>query len=713
VHSTQITKNEVEKHRYDEMDDMLATVGTSMLGLSIGCARCHDHKFDPIPQADYYRLLATFTTTVRSEVDVNIDPEGYRKAKAAFDREHEPFEAALEKFDREELPARLAAWEKARPPLDASVWTILDVAESKSEGGAAFTKLEDGSLLASGKNATHDTHTFVAHTEGKRITHVRLEALPDPSLVKGGPGRAKNGNFALTSFLVTAAPRSGGSGPGPVKLEVARATFEQAGLPAAAAIDLDPNTAWAIDPQFGKAHAVIFETGADVGFEGGTTLTFKLEFKNNEGHQIGRSRLSTWSRDPSGTAQPPGLDGDSIPENVLAALAKPRESRTEAENAALLQWYRGVDPERRRLAGLAEEHRKIEPRPPLVKALISTEGLQAVRLHTQGDDFFNETYFLRRGDVAQKEGPATQGFLQVLMAAPEKERRWQAAPPEGSRTSHRRAALARWLTDPADGAGGLLARVIVNRLWQHYMGRGIVATSSDFGTRGEPPTHPELLDYLARELIRGGWRLKPIHALILSSAVYRQGPAADASKAGEDPDGRLYSGRSPRRLEAEAIRDAVLFVSGMLDTRMYGPGTLDEGHLRRSIYFTVKRSQLIPMMQVFDGPDALQGMSERPTTTIAPQALLLMNNANIRRCAVSFARSLLAEAGGSLEGAVKRAHAAAFGRTPGAEEMRASMGFLAPQIASHAASGASDSTERGFSDFCQALISSSEFVHVE
>src|SRR5262249_13836456 len=128
VHSTQITKNEVEKHRYDEMDDMLATIGTSMLGLTVGCARCHDHKFDPIPQRDYYRLLSTFTTTVRSEIDLDLDPAGYKKRKKAFDKEHAPVVAALKKFEAEQLPGRLAEWEKsaaARP--DRFKWVILDM----------------------------------------------------------------------------------------------------------------------------------------------------------------------------------------------------------------------------------------------------------------------------------------------------------------------------------------------------------------------------------------------------------------------------------------------------------------------------------------------------------------------------------------------------------------------------------------------------------
>ncbi len=207
VHSTQITKNEVEKHRYDEMDDMLATIGTSMLGLTIGCARCHDHKFDAIPQADYYRLLSTFTTTVRSEVDLDLDSEGYRLAKEAFDREHAPLAEALARFERNELPSRFAAWSANwAAEREKYRWLIAVPANSKSQGGATFSSQDDGSLLASAKNAKFDTYTFTILTELKNITALRLEALPDPSLVKGGPGR-----------LPTATSRSRTYGLGPHK----------------------------------------------------------------------------------------------------------------------------------------------------------------------------------------------------------------------------------------------------------------------------------------------------------------------------------------------------------------------------------------------------------------------------------------------------------------------------------------------------------------
>jgi mono/diheme cytochrome c family protein len=177
VHSTQITKNEVEKHRYDELDDILATTGTAMLGLTVGCARCHDHKYDAFPQADYYRMLSTFTTTVRSEYDIDLDPAAYKKTKAAFDAKHQPLVAALEKFEKEQLPLRFTAWEKANKAPTATGWLMPDVTEMRSQGGATLTKQDDGSVLVSGTNPPIEALRFTLHTDLAEISAIRVEAL--------------------------------------------------------------------------------------------------------------------------------------------------------------------------------------------------------------------------------------------------------------------------------------------------------------------------------------------------------------------------------------------------------------------------------------------------------------------------------------------------------------------------------------------------------
>ncbi|MBM4071406.1 MAG: DUF1549 domain-containing protein [Planctomycetes bacterium] len=715
VHSTQITKNEVAKHRYDEMDDMLATIGTSMLGLTIGCARCHDHKFDPIPQRDYYRLLATFTTTVRSEINMNVDPAGYSKAKAEFDRLHEPFTQALSNYERDELPSRLARWEsqlgeaqnRTARLAEKFPWIILEPSKAVSKEGAIFKKLEDGSLLATGKNGKFDVYTFTASTSATGISAVRLEALADASLVKGGPGRASNGNFALSDFKLSAKASGGRKPPDetPIKLRNPRATFEQKGLPIAAAIDTDARSSWAVDPQFGKNHAASFETETLIGDAGGTTLTFALSFNNNDGHNIGRTRLAV-----STAGNKVALDAPGLPARIFAILSMPSEKRTREQTAALLTWYRLLDPEWQKFEQARQEHLKKAPQPKLAKVLISTEGLPAVRLHTQGDDFLPETHFLRRGDPDMKEGVASQGFLQVLLPSADAGKRWQSSPPTDWRTSYKRRALADWLTDVDHGAGKLLARVIVNRLWQHYLGRGLVATPSDFGNRGERPSHPQLLDWLASELIATGWKLKHIHKLILTSAVYQQSSRHDEARAKIDRDNKLCWRVPPRRLQAEVIRDSLLSVSGLLDPTPFGPGTLDEASKRRSIYFTVKRSKLIPMMTIFDAPEALSSIAERPTTTIAPQALYMMNNPQVRAYAQGFARRLVPVAKTSLDDAVRAGYKMALARPPTAEEAADSVNFIRQQETSYAGPARQ---EQALADFCQVLMCLNEFVYVE
>jgi len=253
--------------------------------------------------------------------------------------------------------------------------------------------------------------------------------------------------------------------------------------------------------------------------------------------------------------------------------------------------------------------------------------------------------------------------------------------------------------------------VIVNRMWQHHFGRGIVATPSDFGLPGDRPTHPELLDFLASELIAQGWRLKPIHRLIVTSDAYRQATLADRNKAAVDPDNRLVWRRIPRRLEAEVIRDSLLAASGQLDTRMFGPGTLDPNHKRRSIYFFVKRSQIVPMMMLFDAPDGVVGIEQRTTTTIAPQALLMMNNAVVRTSSARLA-DRLAGAKDSAE-AVRTGYALALGRSPKATELADSLAFLQEQRAEYREQKKTNAEQLALTDFCQVLLGLNEFIYID
>ena len=711
THATQITKNQVEKERYDELDDMTATTGVAMLGLTVGCARCHNHKYDPIPNQDYYRLLSTFTTTVRSDMDVDIDPEGYKRAKAKFDAQHAPLAADLSRYEREELPAKLEAWIKT--PASKSLppeWLLPKMLEAKSAGGATFAPQPDGSLLATGKNPDFDTYTITVGTGLKHITGFRLEALADATLVKNGPGRAPNGNFALTDIRVTAKPTEGAGTAREIKLHSPRATFEQAGLPIAATIDNDAKSAWAIDPQFGKDHAAAFLFDAPVDFANGVILTFTLKFENNAGHNIGRPRLSL-----STSETPLALNAPVRFARVESALAlrNAGQAISEPERNALLIWYRTQDADWRARNKAVQEHLALAPKPNIEKVMVCSEGVAAIRTHTQGGDFLEQTYFLKRGDPNQKQGIATQSFLQVLMRDGQDEKHWQTAPPTGWHTSYRRRALADWITDVDNGAGGLLSRVIVNRLWQHHFGRGIVSTPSDFGTQGDRPTHPELLDWLATELIKNNWQLKPLHKLMLCSAAYRQSSLSNPQKQKLDPDNKLIWRHPRQRVEAEIVRDNMLSVSGLLDTTMFGPGSLDEGMTRRSIYFTIKRSRLIPTLRLFDGPDSLQSIGARQVTTVAPQALMLMNSPNARQYAARFAQRAAPNETMPHAEAIRAAYLLALSRSPAPAELTDALAFLEQQAASYQTQGQNNAAQLALTDFCQALFGLNEFVYVE
>ena len=345
-------------------------------------------------------------------------------------------------------------------------------------------------------------------------------------------------------------------------------------------------------------------------------------------------------------------------------------------------------------------------------------------------------YLLGRGSVSNKQKTVTLGFLQVLSRgrspadylATARSSAGQSRPadepdsPLG--TTYQRIALALWLTDTEHGAGSLLARVIVNRLWQHHFGAGLVRTPDDFGTTGDRPDHPELLEWLAGELIRGGWRLKPIQRLILSSAVYRQSTAGSPAGAAADPDNRLLWHRPLIRLEAEALRDAMLAASGRLNPAMYSPPfrpkipaeaistrsndayptDMRDGRAtwRRSVYAFVKRSVPNPLAEVFDAPDSTAVCGRRNTTAVPTQNLALLNDPFVRGCATDLARRVAGESGPRPEDRIARAYELALGRPPRDAERVAALAFLdrgnGPEL---------------LADLCHVLFTLNEFLYVD
>jgi hypothetical protein len=352
-----------------------------------------------------------------------------------------------------------------------------------------------------------------------------------------------------------------------------------------------------------------------------------------------------------------------------------------------------------------------------------------------------KTYLLDRGNFNVKKDLLQVGFLTVLTNGKPPQEYWSEARAEISdaRSTGQRRAMAEWMTDVDHGAGALLARVMVNRVWQHHFGEGLTRTVSDFGVRGERPTHPELMEWLTGEFVRGGWKLKALHRTIVTSAVYMQSTDFDSARAEIDPENRLWWRRRPMRLESEILRDSVLAVSGTLNLQQFGPAfkppipreamqarnTKDPYPAdakdtpetrRRTVYMFHKRVVQHPLMQAFDGPDAQVSCSRRSNTTVAPQALALLNDGFLRDRAADFARRLVKD-GAKVDDWVNSGFTLALGRLPSDIERMEAAKFIDRQIERRKARAEELNLDEirlaALSDFCQALFGVNEFIYVD
>ena len=335
---------------------------------------------------------------------------------------------------------------------------------------------------------------------------------------------------------------------------------------------------------------------------------------------------------------------------------------------------------------------------------------------------------LSRGDVEEKEGDVGSGVLTVLSPAGSDLTNWIRE--TENKSGDGRQGLARWLTDVDKGAGALLARVIVNRLWQHHFGIGLVKTSNNFGSVGDRPTNQELLDWLATELISGGWRLKPIHKLIMTSATYMQSTEWDHKRHALDPENNFHWRRQPRRLEAEILRDSIMNTAGTLNRKLYGPSVkpwvssdavktgstnkwptnVKDGPetWRRSIYVFMRRSMRVPFFETFDVPDAMQSRGLREKTTVPTQALLLMNNEFVRQQAAHFARRVTALA-------KSRAHESKADEARAIVEEAYWLAFSRKATDNEIELGAELMAREGqtVENFCHVLLTLNEFAYVD
>ena len=703
----QITAKTVERIRYDQLDDMMMTIGGSMLGLTLGCARCHEHKYDPIPHQDYYALAASLAQTVHGPRTLDLDAAVTERAVENHQAEHEPLVVALKAFASTELPARFTAWqtgEMARQP-EATRWQALEPIALEAE--RSWLKSLPGGIIAHdgllnpGVNIrqrgqrrnvrNEEEYRLTFQTHQKILQSLRLDAFTDKSLPQRGPGLSADGSFQLAEITVTARPLDPQAveAPQTVKLKPVFAAFEDQNQPLANAVDDKPKTAWVVRTTAKKDNAAIFEFETPLaGFANGTELVVELKFIDLG---IGRLRVS-FSVEPN----PATWAGDVAPQHVseLRAIvaAHPAEI-PEPVRVSLSRWFAPYDADTAKVFHAVRDHAAAAPRPNLQEVYTTIAG---------GQDVF----FLRRGEVDNKENKAEPGYLQVLWRSNE-----PATPAQSPTPEPPRVALAKWITDIEHGAGPLLARVIVNRLWQHHLGGGIVGTPNDFGVQGDRPTHSELLEYLAAELVRGGWKLKPLHRAIMLSDVYQQSHEVDADNLKIDPANRYWWHFQPRRLEAETIRDALLATGGNLDSTMSGPSVLADSQ-RRSVYLRVKRSELLPIMTMFDAPEPTQSIGERSVTTVPTQALALMNSPLVRQQAEKLSALIKPANDAPLSSAIDRGYEIAFGRSPSDIERARMEAFIEQQRT--AADGATpESTDKALIEFCHVLYCLNEFVYID
>ena len=665
VRNAVITKNQVEKERYDELDDILSTTMTSMLGLSVGCARCHDHKYDPITSNDYYRLLSTFTTTVRAEITVTQPSAEMDKALGVFEREHKRLAARLADYEKESRNSKSYTNPAIEhQPLILSPWQ------------------STGPLTTTGYIAGHNAVFPPEKTPGSK-TATSATWSPRPKLVDGTSHRISESNSVFFFHRTITA-------------ESATPTVLSFGAD-------DTVTAW-LDGELIAERIIAAAVNPDQALAHVTLPKGKhhLLVKIVNGPGIGGFYFN--------------VKQQGLPETIRDIATTPVAQRSPQQADSLLNWSRQFDAKWKQLSTEAKNHLAKRPKYPQQTVFVSTEGRKGFRPRVyvvQGPEFYERTYILNRGNPNSKREPATQSFLEILMNHGDSESHWIEQPPAESKSSFRRTSLANWITDPQHGAGSLLARVIVNRLWHHHFGRGLVTTPNDFGTQGALPTHPELLEWLASELVRNGWSLKHIHRLIMTSETFQQASAFSENAAKDDPENKLLWRSTPRRLEAEAIRDSVLAVSGQLDRTMFGSGTLDPRQKRRSIYFTVKRSLLNPMLSLYDAPETLTSAGRRNSTTTAPQALLLINSPYIRELAQAFAARISPQSDDDLSTIVTNAFRLALNREPSKSELRAATQFIKAQQKDYEQSNSSKAKSAALADFAQAMFSLNGFIYVD
>ena len=647
-----------EQFRMEAMFDRMDAIGKSILGITIQCAQCHDHKYDPLTQEEYYRMFAFLNNSHEAKIAVYTPEEQMKRAELL--RRIREIEADLQ-YRYPDWQQQMAKWED-EVKGDQPEWIVVrPKVENTSTSGQKYLPLKDGSFLAQGAAPSKHRVKMTVKTGVQDITAFRLELLKDSNLPLGGPGRSIKGTGALTEFEVEIAPANA---PDKVtKVKFAKATADIAlpetpletifthNLPKSGkrrvtgpiefAIDDKEETAWGIDAGPGlrnQSRKAVFTAETSITNPAGTILTFYLSQKHGGfsiargTHNLGRIRLSITTA--------PGAVADPLPKNVRDILPIPRDQRTPSQVETVFRYWRTTMPEweeaNAKIAALWRQH---------------PEG-SSTQLVLQARVDARETHVLMRGDFLKPDKPVSRGVPAFLHPLPED------APVT-------RLSFAKWLVDRNSPT---TARALVNRIWQTYFGIGLVSTSEDLGKQSEPPSHPELLDRLAVEFMDRGWSLKAMHRLIVTSATYHQSSRVTPDLYTRDPYNRLLA-RGPRfRVEAEIVRDIALAASGLLNPKIGGPSVYPpapeflfvppasfsrkiwneakgEDRYRRAIYTFRYRSVPYPMLQTFDAPNGDFSCVRRVRSNTPLQALTTLNEPLFVESARALALRTLREGG--------------------------------------------------------------------
>jgi hypothetical protein len=678
-----------EQFRMEAMFDRMDAIGKSILGLTIQCAQCHNHKFDPLTQVDYYRMFAFLNSAHEANMAVYTPAEQARRLEVY--RGIRMIESELRHRDPS-WRKKMHAWEDTVKGNQPAWVVVRPRVINESDGGQKYQLQADGSFLAQGYAPTKHTAQMQVQTDVRGITAYRLELLNDPNLPCSGPGRSVKGTAALTEFKVQVAPADMPGKKEWVKFVRATADVNPPEKPLDAiyddksgkrrvtgpvtfALDDKEDTAWSCDNGPGRRNQpckAVFLADKPIAHTHGTILTFHLKQNHggwnsddNQSHNLGRFRLSVTTQ--------PGAVADPLPARVRALVEASRERRTAAQEAEVFSYWRTT------VAEWREANQRIE-------ALwqMYPEGTSQLVLAARAQP--RETHVLKRGDFLKPAEAVQPGVPAFLHPLPDK-------------ASPTRLTFAKWLVDRKSPT---TARALVNRVWQAYFGTGLVESSEDLGMQSRSPSHPRLLDWLAVDFMERGWSLKKLHRRIVCSATYRQSSRVSPELQRRDPYNRLLA-RGPRfRVDAEIVRDVALAASGLLNPEVGGrsvfpplPGFLvvppasygpkiwpeDKGpeRFRRGMYTFRYRSIPFPMLQAFDAPNGDFSCVRRARSNTPLQALVTLNEPIFMDCARGLALKTLGDGGKTDSERIVYAFRRCVARAPAAEEITELLKLLTKQ----------------------------------